>query len=405
MEKAEISKEKNLGKGQKILIAFVCAFVAAVLMFGIVFGIIIGVQKASAVCEYNGVTVDKDTAFYLASYYKYNFIASLRAADIEAYDSLDFWQSKDTDGTAYGTHLVLGVKNYIADILVANYYYNRYATLDSQDKTKINSAVDALISRFSSAEKLDEALALCKTDKKALKKAAELLYKANYAKTVIYGASGEKLVNYPDECQRYLGEYSRVRLLFIRTEDVFVRDDNGNYVISGGEYERRELTAEEKAEREALIAKIDAEIEGYKTGGDIQITEELFNSYLSNYGEGEKDKNSSGYYFSKSSVYSAAFAEDVSLEIVKTALNMEIGEYGKVTTDFAVCYIYRLEVEEGAYADTSENGFFADFYADASDFLFADMLKTMRDEVDFSKWLSSEDVVGLSYDSDIYVRF
>lgn len=392
-------------KGQKILLTFVCAFVAAVLVFGIVFGIIIGVQKAGAIAEYNGVTVDKSTAFYLASYYKYSFIASLKSLDIEAHDSLDFWQSKDSDGIAYGTHLVLGVKNYIADILVANYYYNRYATLDSYDKDKINGAVDSLVSRFSSAGALDEALALCKTDRKALRNAAKMLYKADRAKNVIYGTEGAKLVNYPDECEKYLGEYSRVKLLFIRTEDVFVRDDKGNYVINGGEYERRELTAEEKAEREALIAKIDAEIEGYEAGGDIQITEELFDSYLSNHGEGERDKNSSGYYFSQSSAYSAAFAEDVSSEIVKTALNMEIGEYEKVTTDFAVCYIYRLEVEKGAYADTSEKGFFADFYSDAADFLFADMLKNMRDEVEFGEWIASEDIVSLSYDSDIYIRF
>lgn len=399
------AKSKKMQKGQKLLIVFICAFVAAVLIFGVVLGIIIGVQRAGAVAEYNGVTVDESTAFYFASYYKYNFIATLKSGGVDAYDAIDFWHSKDSDGVAYGTQLVLGVKNYIADILVANYYYNRYATLSSADKSRIDAAVDALVSRFSDATALDESLSLCKTDRKALKSAAEMLYKANYAKTEIYGTSGATLMGYPDECEKYLAEYSRVKLLFIRTENVFVRDEDGNYVISDGVYETRELTSEEKAEREALIARIDAEIEGYENGGNIQITEELFDSYLSNYGEGERDKNSSGYYFSASSVYSAAFAEDVSEEIVKTALNMEIGEYEKVLTDFAVCYIYRCEVESGAYTDTSERGFFADFYSDAADFLFAELLENLRDEVVFGDKLTSDDIVGLPYDSDIYIRF
>ena len=405
MEKTKKVKAKELQKGQRLLLTFVCVFVAIVLVFGIVFGIVIGVQKAGAVAEYNGITVDKETAFYLASYYKYKFIASLKSADIDAYDTLDFWYSKDTDGIAYGTHLVLGVKNFIADILVANYYYNRYATLGLADKAKINNANSALTSRFSSAGALDEALALCKTSTRGVQKALELLYKANYARTVIYGTDGAKLVNYPDECEKYLGEYSRVKLLFIRTEDVFVRDDNGNYVIVDGNYETRKLTAEEKAEREALIARIDAEIAGYEEGGNIQITEELFDSYLSSYGEGDSAKNSSGYYFSESSVYTASFAEDVSLDIVKASLNMEIGDYEKVVTDFAVCYVYRCEVASGAYADTSDTGFFADFYSDAADFLFADLVKGMRGDVDFERWLSSEDVVALPYDSNIYVNF
>lgn len=398
-------KGKKMQKGQRLLLTFVCAFMAAVLIFGIVLGIIIGAQRAGAVAEYNGVTVDEKAAFYLASYYKYNYIASLKSADVDAYDSIDFWHRKDSDGVAYGTHLVLGVKNYIADLLVANYYYNRYATLSAADKAKINTALDALVSRFSSTGALDDALSVCKTDRKALGNAAEMLYKAARAKTVIYGTEGAKLVNYPDECEKYLNEYSRVKLLFIRTENVFVRDDKGNYVITDGEYETRELTAEEKAEREALIARIDAEIEGYENGGNIQITEELFDSYLSNYGEGERDKNSSGYYFSQSSVYSAAFAEDVSAEIVKTALTMETKQYEKVVTDFAVCYIYRCDVESGVYADTSEKGFFADFYSDAADFLFAELTESMREDVAFGDKLTSEDIVGLPYDSDIYIRF
>ena len=84
---------------------------------------------------------------------------------------------------------------------------------------------------------------------------------------------------------------------------------------------------------------------------------------------------------------------------------MEKREYKKVVTDFAVCYVYRCEVKSGAYVDTSDTGFFADFYSDAAVFLFAELLRDMRDGVDFDEMLSGEDFVAGPYDSDIYVRF
>lgn len=391
--------------GQKILLIFVCAFVAAVIVFGTVLGIVIGVQKSGAAAEYNGVTMDEKTASYFASYYKYDFIAALANSGVDAYDAPDFWHSKDADGIAYGTYLVVGVRNYISDILVANYYYNRYATLDSSARSKIDASVDAIMSRLGSSSEAADALSACGTDKTALKTAAEMFYKARYAMDEIYGVGGATLMGYPDDCEKYLREYSRVKLLFIRTEDTFRLDTDGNRVVTDGEYEMRDLTTQEIADREALIAKIDAEIEGYETGANIQITEEIFDNYAKNQGEGENSKIDSGYYFSETSAYSAAFAEDVSFDIVEKSLSMEIGEYEKVVTDFAVCYIYRCNVVPGAYSDTSDEGFFADFYSDAAVFLFAELLETMREDVEFSDKLSEDDIVGVGYDSDIYVRF
>ena len=407
--KQEIKKDRKNGKmqrGQRLLWGFVCAFIAVVIVFGIVLGIVIGVQMAGAAAEYKGVTMDKKTAAYFASYYKYNFIASLKAKDVDAYDAPDFWHSKDEDGIAYGTYLVIGAKNYIADILVSNYYYNRYASLDGNAREKINEAVDAVMSRLGDSSEATETLAVCRTDKDSLKKAAEMLYKARYAKNEIYGTGGATLMGYPEECERYLAEYSRVKLLFIRTRDTFLLDSDGKRVVgSDGAYEMRDLTTQEIADREALFAKIDSEIAGYESGANIQITEELFDGYLKAHGEGEKAKNTSGYYFSERSVYSAAFAEDVSLDIVKKSLEMDIGDYEKICTDFAVCYIYRCDVEKGAYSDTSDEGFFADFYSDAADFLFDELLENMREDVEFGEKLSEDDIVGIGYDSDIYVRF
>ena len=84
---------------------------------------------------------------------------------------------------------------------------------------------------------------------------------------------------------------------------------------------------------------------------------------------------------------------------------MNIGEYAKVTTDFAVCYLYRCAPQTGAYLDTSETGFFADFYSDAADFLFLDLLSRLRVYAQFNDKLSDADITEVGYDSDLYPRY
>ena len=407
-------KLKSPIAGNKILIIFVAVFVAAAVIFGVVFGTIAAIRRARAVAEFSGVTMDEKTASYFASYYKYKYIATLVNSGVDAYDSSEFWGSGDSDGVSYGSRLILGVRNFISDILVGNYYFDRYGKLDEDDKDQIEKLYNEVISRYTS-DKLDEALSAASTDTRSLKRAIEMYYKALCAKTEIYGTNGATLMGYPDECDKYLNESSRVKLLFIRSDNTFVVDDEGNRRIENGEYLMRDLTDKERAERAELIARIDSEIEGYKNGGDIQITEGIFETYIRNYGEGEDDKTKSGYYFSESSDYSIAFSEDVSADVVKAALDMEIGEYRKVEGKFgsledygdytfnATCYIYKCPVESGAYVDTAEDGFFYDFYSDAADFLYSNMLEDMREDTVFYGKLTEEEIIGISYHPYLYV--
>ncbi len=391
-----------------MLIIFAAAFVCAALIFGVVFGIIIAVDNASAIASYGGVNIDEETAKYLSSYHKYTYIAYLRSQKVEAYDDPEFWYSSNADGITYGRLLTEGARAFISDVLVSNYYFDKYSSLDSSAKAAIEAAVEAVEGRFySDGAALNEALAKRGLTRRGLERAAEMIYKTAYAQTMIYGDSGAKLMNadYFYECERYLAEYSRVKLLFIRTENTFELDENGKRLQDSGGYKMRELSVTEKSERAALMEKIDAEIAGYKSGADIQITEELFEGYIKKQGEGDPELDDEGYYFSKASAYTAAFASDVSEDIVRTALDIRIGDYAKVETEFAVCYLYRCEPATGAYLDTSETGFFADFYSDAADFLFVDTLDKIRGDVVFNDKLSDADIIGVGYDSDLYMRY
>ena len=400
MEKAKV----RLQRGQKILLIFVAAFLLAAVIFATVLGAVTAARQARSAVEYGGVTMDEMTASYFASYYKYLYIAELRMQDIDAYDDIEFWQTADANGVTYGSLLISGTRSFISDVLLANYYFGRYATLTAEEKRMLDGYSETVLSRFDESS-VDSVLDACGIDERTVRRAIEMHYKATRAKSVIYGVGGVTLASYPDECEKYLREYSRVKLLFIRKKDTFVLDENGNRIVEGGRDKLRDLTAEELAERAELMQRIDEEIRGYEVGGDVQITEELFESYIKQYGEGEKDKTESGYYFSAYSVYTAAFAEDVSADIVRAALEMELEEYRKVDAGFAICYIYKCPVESGAYVDSSEEGFFADFYSDAADFHFANTLEDMREDVIFTGKLTEEDIIGVSYDSDLYMKF
>ena len=77
--KITVRKNKSMQKNQvksfvrsnKIFIVFIAAFVMAALIFGIVFGVLAAVRRGAAIAEFSGVTIDKPTASYFTSFYKY----------------------------------------------------------------------------------------------------------------------------------------------------------------------------------------------------------------------------------------------------------------------------------------------------------------------------------------------
>lgn len=399
----------------KILIVLAAVFVLAAVIFSVIFGVIASVRQKKAVAEYNGVTIDERCASYFVSYYKYVYVTELCNSGVDAYDVPEFWASSDAEGVSYGSRLIIGVRNFISDILVGNYYFDKYGKLDSNDRSKIDQLYESVISRFSE-DRLGIVLDAVFTDKRAIKRAIEMYYKAASAKAEIYGIGGSTLMGYPDECEEYLREYSRVKLLFIRSENTFATDENGNRILAdGGGYLMRDLTENELAERAELIAELDYIIDGKDP--NVKITEEYFEQKIKDHGEGEDDKTGSGYYFSISSDYTAAFAADVSSDVVKNALEMKDGELRKVEGEFGtrddygdytfrgVCYVYKCPVVSGVYTDTAEDGFFFDFYSDAADFLYAKMLEDMREDAVFTGKLTEDEIIEISYDSELFPRF
>lgn len=385
---------------------FALVFLSAVMLFGATLGIISSVINSNSVFKYEGVSLGSGEVNYLASYYKYRYMVSLSSGGVSVSDTNEFWNSAAEGDKTYSDLLREKTEGYIKEMLVAVYLFDSYSSLTSEQKDKIATACDEVLD-YKANGNVDIFNNISREfgfDFKSFKKATTLLYKATMAQEVIYGASGENMKNFPDLCTHYLNaSYSHVHLIFIRTENTFVVNEDGNRVQGDDGYDlTRPLTDEEKAEREGAIAKLDEMILGFETQADMQISPEMFFEYQKKYDEGDYTKYGTGYYFAENSEYSKEFSSAFP-EVVSTALEMNASGYKKIKTDVGYCFIYKDKVEDGAYL-SADKDFFTDFYSDAAAAVFADSLVTLSEGVKVRDSFSQLDLVSLPYNNDLIPR-
>ena len=405
------TKEKGLGsmlRGSfnskyRFLTIFVCAFLAFVIVLGATLGIIIGVRNARTYARYGSTYVDEGTVNYLASVYKTEYLAELKSAGVNAYDSPYFWIDKAEDGKTYGEKLNASFKEYVSGLLVAAELFNSSTKYTKEDKRVVRTAAEQVLKYTcdGSKEVFNEKAEMYGFDYDDFLSACELLYKASLAKTMIYGEDGANLAYYPDECEKYLAQYTHVSLLFVRTEETFQIDSSGNPIVEDGEYVMRPLTDEEKAERDEIISTLRLAIEAGENGEDGAISPQMFEIYLEK-SDGDKDMFDTGYYFIPAASETAAFYS-YHPTIVDKAYEMEIGEYAEVECSVGRCFIYKYAPLSGAYSD-KDNRFFSDFYSDASVYLYALSLSQLAFEVDFSEKFDGVDVSAIRKNSEIRVN-
>jgi hypothetical protein len=220
---------------------------------------------------------------------------------------------------------------------------------------------------------------------------------------MIYGEDGEAIASYTEDCERYLETYAHVSLLFLRKDDLYDLDENGEVQYNDdGSVLTRPMTSEEKAVRAETTAKLREAIYNHKNGLDNSITAEMFEIYLKEHSDTDPNMISRGYYFNEYAEVTAQFSE-VYPEVVDAAYGMKIGEYLEVDCSDSVCFIYRYDVAEGAYTDRT-NVFFSDFYYNASLYLFNESLRLLSSEVVFSDKFYEIDIVSIPSNSSYVVK-
>ena len=407
------NKEKAVGVDKKkppvskIIIIVVSIFLALVTLFGVTLGLIVHIRNKNAVVYYDGLTMNEEVASFFASYYKSLFISQLMKSGVEnVSDTIDFWYTEYEEGKTYKDALTEGTKAYLKEIMVANYLFDNYTSLTSEGKSFIQKVVDEVVEyKSGSIKSFNEAVKPYGFSYNSFKDASTMLYKATKAKDVIYGQAGANLQGSADLCEEYLDTYTHVKLLFIRTETEFVVDEDGNRVLGDDGYETRPLSESEILERVASIESIRKSILAYENGTDGQMSPEYFDSMLKKYDVATDVRHAYGYYFNEHSNYTVGFAESISDEVVKKAFSMENNSYAEVELDFGICFIYRYDCLNGAYALSALDTYFDDFYEDCATYFFDKSVKVLAGDVDVREKFNDIYLTVIPYNSIFVPRF
>lgn len=386
----------------------VAILLAAVLVFSGVFGSIVGVRYVTAAAMYEGVAMDTEVLSFFATYYKGQYIRILQASGVDnASDSFIFWSSEYEDGKTYGDALKEATLLYIKKVLVAAKLFDTYTSLTDEGDELIQYCVDQVVEYKGggSVESFNASVDRYGFSYDSFKRAAKILYKATYAQSIIYGTDGLGIKERPGGVSEYLSTYSHVKLLFIRTEDEFMVDENGNRVPGEDGDALRPLTDKEKAERAASISAIRESIKAYEEGRDGQMSPEYFSIMLDKYDSASEVRHEYGYYFNASSTYTVGFADTVSEDVVKKALSMKVGEYAEVSLDYGICFIYKYDVEEGANEKTGLEIYFEDFYTNAATYFFEDDISILSVDVVIKDKYNELDLIFTPYNPTYIPRF
>ena len=390
-------------RSKRVLIIFSAVFLSLILLVGAVFGTVGIVRGQSSLMRYKGIYLNDGAVNYLAASYKYDFMSALTKGGVECYDSPYFWESETEDGKTWGEVLKDNTERYLKRVIIGSYLFDRNTRLGKNDKAVIKKATDEVLDfrAGGSVDSFNEMAAEMGFTYRDFLHAAELLYKYEMAKTVIFGYDGAALEGggFDAECREYFeSAYSKVMLLIIRTDGELVTDpDTGKQIVS--EYDdttRAKVEADILRLRE-LIYNAENEVEAE------QMSDSVFAAYIEKYKTGTVN-DTEGYYFSNESSYSLEFSEDAP-EVVRLALDTEIDHYAECELDFGVCFIYKRPLDQGAYKRIGLSHFFEDFYLHASSYIYSKSLDAYLDDVTVTEKYNAASIIGKPYNYELSVKF
>ena len=393
-------KEKEKGaladKNKRLIIIFTAIFLGVILLFGIIAGTIALVRSSGSYLSYRGSVIGEGVSNYLTMMAKYDYMRALLAAGVAASDTAVFWRSETDDGSTYGEVLRAECDAYLKRVLVGAYYFDNNAKLTNDDKKIIEDAVSGIVSNFADRREFDAVAKEYGFTLRDVKKGAELIYKYTLALNVIFGYEGESLKNgaFDDLLDEFYSGYTYVKLLFIRTSDKYVKDNDTGKI---------DLVELDEVERELVQDKIER-IRYLMSGeGNEIISEETLDYYINEYSADEMNR-SSGYYLSTTSSHTLKLNEAYP-EVVEAALSAKEGKYYEIETDYGVCFMYRGDLPIRGYVYPSNEAFFGDFYSQAAAYIYLKELTKYSKDVKASDDYLGIDPVNVPYDYKLAIRF
>ena len=336
-----------------------------------------------SVMTYGSHSINENEFSYYLATYKGKYAQTY--ADFK--NTPEYFSSVVTDaGQTVEDVLYSAVVHNVEMTLVCEQMFDDYGlSLSRSVEDTINSYIGDFVDEYAdgSRNKFNAALGAYGVNINMLKKIylrdekVSALYDALYGTNGIIGITDEDRQNYLDE------NYVRVRHIYVNNKYMYATDeDGGQDYTDDGRRKKRELTAEELAAKQALIAAID---ESLAEGADF---DEVYDAFS----EDKYYKN--GYYISENM--------DFISDVTDSAMSLEVGEYKKIETDYGTHYIMRLEMDEKPWENEDNSDFFDGYDTTVGQALFADMAEEKISEV-----VLNEEVLGeyTMADSAINYRF
>ena len=306
---------------------------------------------------------ENEFKFYLATY-KARFAQTY--TDFK--DNEAFYRQAIGDGDAED-FLFATVVNNVSYSLLCDGLFRKYGlSLPASVTAQVDDYVDSFLYDYADGNRnvLNQSLGVYGVNMKLFR---EILLRDERSSAVynyLYGPDGTVGIN-DDDRQAYLEEnYARVRHIYVNNAYVYETDTNGRPVYDdNGQQKKTPLSGEELEAKNALVAAID---EALASGEDFDAVYEAAS---------EDRYYTEGYYLTRN----MDFVEGV----VKSAFDMEIGEWTKVESDVGVHYIKRLPLGEKPWADENCTDFFPDYDEDVSSALFTAMLDGLMPEVVYNE--------------------
>ena len=88
--------------------------------------------------------MNEEVASYFATRYKTSFMSKIQGSE----DSPGFWNSKDESGKTYGELLTIECEDYLRQIVIANYLFDRYSKLSRDEKNYIEETAEYTLDAF-----------------------------------------------------------------------------------------------------------------------------------------------------------------------------------------------------------------------------------------------------------------
>lgn len=304
---------------------------------------------------------DASVTDHMFEYWVDSYKAALLSRYADAKDTDEFWDKPLGDGATAESYFYDLTYDYIRTNLVSMYLFDEFGLeIEDEDREKASDIIDELEESYANGNRNDFNRALAKYGVNA--DLLEEIYIEEQKSVYVYNHVFENniLVVGDAEKEEYLNDnYVRIRQIYINNKYDFDKsyyDDAGNFVMI-------DLDEAVKAEKDAKVEEVKALLD---SGADF---DEVYEKYS------EETAYPNGYYLSVTT-------QNLPSELITNAFSLAVGETAQFESDYGTHFIKRLEMNEGAYADSANSDFFDDFTESVYESVFEDYIASYYDKIE-----------------------